>query len=618
MSWPAIEEYALLSDAHTAALLAPDGAVEWWCVPAFDSGSVCGAILDRDRGGAIRLSVVDAGTPARRYLEGTFVLESRFQTDTATVTIWDFLVMRAGAHTPGAAADPLHAEHLLVRMARAEGPAHLRVDVDLRPDYGRAGAAWERAGHGWLHHGPRMWLSATHTVESDGRRLWGEAALADGEALVLALGYATAPVRRVDAVDAEHLLDQTRQVWQQWSSAGDFGTVAPRLVGRSAMLLRALAYDETGALLAAPTTSLPEEVGGERNWDYRYTWYRDAALVLLALFRLGHGEEGARYLRFLMSACAADRDRPPPLIGIDGRHRLDETTLDHLAGYRDSRPVRIGNDAVAQVQLDVYGHLLDAALAYQQLTGALAPEEWRGLRRYVDQAAERRREPDHGIWEVRGPRRHYVNSKVMCWVCLDRGIRLAELLGDEEADLERWRLAAEDIREEVLRRGFDHESGSFVQAYDVPVADASLLRLPLVGFLPGDDPRIVGTMERIQRELGVEGTPLLHRYRQADVDDGLSGGEGAFLMCSFELVAALVLAGREDEARRAFDWLCDRVGPLDLFSEQMTGDGRALGNYPQALTHLGLIEAAANLDAAGSTEALHRWATQRSGPSLVE
>jgi alpha,alpha-trehalase len=546
--------------------------------------------------------VTGAARPTRGYLDHTFVLESRFHTDSASVTVWDFLAMRA---------DSLEAEHLLVRMARVEGRARLRVEVDMRPDYGRAKAMWERREHGWSLREPRMWLSATHDLQSDGERLQGEVSLSDGETLVLACGYADAPARQVQASDAEHLLHQTRQAWQDWSSTTDFGGVAPRLVGRSAMLLRALAFDETGALLAAPTTSLPEEIGGERNWDYRYTWYRDAALVLLALFRLGHGEEGARYLRFLLRACAGDHDRPPPMVGIDGRHRLDETTLDHLAGYRDSRPVRIGNDAVEQVQLDVYGHLLDAALAYQQLTGALTLEEWRILRRYVDQAAARWREPDHGLWEVRGPRRHYVNSKVMCWVCLDRGMRLADLLGDGEADVERWGAAAEEIRDEVLRYGFDPQTGSFIQAYDVPVADASLLRLPLVGFLPGDDPRILGTIERIQRELGTEGTPLLHRYDQGDVDDGLSGGEGAFLMCSFELVAALVLAGRKDEAQAAFDWLCDRVGPLGLFSEQMTSDGRALGNFPQALTHLGLIEAAANLDAAGTTEALHRWATDR-------
>ncbi|WP_433531097.1 glycoside hydrolase family 15 protein [Micromonospora sp. CA-263727] len=328
-------------------------------------------------------------------------------------------------------------------------------------------------------------------------------------------------------------------------------------------------------------------------------WHRDAALLLLALFRLGHAEEGRRYLHFLLSVCTGDL--LTPLIGIRG-DTDEERELPHLAGYAGSRPVRIGNEAAEQVQFDTYGHILDAALVYHELTG----EQWALLRKHVDVMADRWHEPDHGVWEVRGPRRHYVNAKVMTWVCLDRGIRLAESLGDPTADIGRWRAARDAVHAEVLDRGFDPEVGSFVMRYGSTELDASLLRIPLVGFLPGDDPRMRSTIDRLREELEI-GPGLLRRYR---ADDGLPGEEGAFLLCSFELVSALVLAGRRDEASKLFDQLRQYAGPLGLYSEQLAADGTALGNYPQAFTHLALIEAALNLDGAGDREALHAWAAR--------
>jgi alpha,alpha-trehalase len=609
---PDIDEYALLSDTHTAALVAPDGTVEWMCVPTFDAGSVFASLLDRQRGGALRLDVAGAGASRRRYLDDTLVLETRYDTPDGGVTVLDFLAL---GDDPDAPADRLAAEHLLVRLVRARGPVELRVRVEARPDYARDRPDWYPAGSGcWKHTGPRMWVTTEQPLRLAGEILDGSFRLAAGDSFALVLGYSDSDARRIDPAEAEQLLKQTRQVWQSWSSRSDYQGIGRPQVRRSALLLRALAFDETGALLAAPTTSLPEEIGGERNWDYRFTWYRDAAMLMLALFRVGHGAEGARYLKFLLHACAADPDAPPPVVGINGEHESEETELRHLAGYHDSRPVRIGNDAFSQLQLDTYGHLLDAALAYQQLTGSLQDDEWRLLRRYVDRAAERWREPDHGIWEIRGPRRHYVNSKVMAWVCLDRGTRLARLLDDRDAPVRRWEQTADEVRREVLTHGYDADRGAFVLAYGSPALDASLLRIPMVGFLPGDDPRVTSTIDRIATELTVAGTPLVYRYDHRRVDDGLSGGEAAFLLCSFELVSALVLAGRQEQARQAYDWLCERAGPLGLFAEQMDAHGRALGNYPQALTHLGLIEAAVNLDAAeaaGATEALHSWAADR-------
>ncbi len=300
------------------------------------------------------------------------------------------------------------------------------------------------------------------------------------------------------------------------------------------------------------------------------------------------------------------------MAGIRGENEGDETVLDHLCGYAGSRPVRVGNAAFTQTQWDTYGHVLDAALSYHEMTGALGAEEWGALRGYVETMADAWREADHGIWEVRGPKRHFVNSKVMAWVCLDRGIRLAELLADDDAPVHRWRRAADELRQQVLERGFDSRRNAFVMAYDWPVLDASLLRIPLVGFLPGDDPRVVGTIDAVRTHLAADDV-LVHRYDSGEVDDGLPGKEGAFLLCSFELVSVLVLAGRTDEAAARFHRLCRRSGPLGLFSEEAAPDGTALGNYPQAFTHLALIEAAVNLDAAGSSEELHRWAAGPDG-----
>ncbi|MFG3684983.1 glycoside hydrolase family 15 protein [Micromonospora sp. NPDC047740] len=595
MTFPPIDSYAFLSDTHTTALVGPDGAVDWFCLPHAEGDAVCARLLDRHRGGAFAHSVAGCSEPDRRYLPDTLVLESRYVAPSGTAVGQDFLAIR-----PGDPAQPIRAEKLLVRRVTAErGTVRLAVRLQPRPDYGAAAVEWAAADGRWQARGVPLAVRATLPLAVDGGTLHGEIELSEGATATVLIGYGERP----GTAAPEELLDQTCRTWRDWSVRSDYAGFGADVVRHSALVLRGLSFDETGALLAAPTTSLPEEIGGVRNWDYRYTWHRDAALLLLALFRLGHAEEGRRYLRFLLDVCSGAGNTLAPLVGIRGVI-TDEQVLPHLSGYAGSAPVRIGNEAAEQVQFDTYGHVLDAALAYQRLTGELTADQWRLLRRHVDAMADRWREPDHGIWEIRGPRRHYVNAKVMTWVCLDRGSRLAELVGDRGAPVRRWRTARDALHAEVCDRGYDRELGSFVMAYGSRELDAALLRIPVVGFLPGDDPRVTGTVDRIRERLAV-GPGLVRRYA---VDDGLPGEEGAFLLCCFELVSALVLAGRRDEARRVFDRLRGHAGPLGLYAEQLAVDGTALGNYPQAFTHLALIEAALNLDGASDRDALHAWA----------
>ncbi|MEV4545671.1 glycoside hydrolase family 15 protein [Micromonospora echinaurantiaca] len=598
MSFPPIDSYAFLSDTHTAALVAPDGTVEWFCVPHFEGDAVFARLLDRRVGGAFSLTVHGCPAPDRRYLPDTLVLRSEYDGPGGTAVGRDFLAVG-----PGDAAQPIRAGRVLVRQVTAErGAVRLAVRIAPRSGYGARATGWTQVDGQWHASGIPLRVVTDLPLVADGAALTGEVELPAGRTVTILLDYGDGDGAG-PAPDPAGLLDETCRTWRDWSGRSDYVGFAADAVRRSALVLRGLSFDETGALLAAATAALPEEIGGVRNWDYRYTWHRDAALLLLALFRLGHAEEGRRYLHFLLDICATQADPIAPLVGIHG-HTTPERELPHLSGYAASRPVRIGNEAADQVQFDTYGHILDAALVYQQLTGDLTGDQWRLLRGHVDTMARRWREPDHGTWEIRGPRRHYVNSKVMTWVCLDRGIRLADLLDDRDAAVDAWRRARDDLHAEVLERGYDHTVGSFVLAYDSTDLDASLLRIPLVGFLPADDPRMLATIDRIRQRLAI-GPALIRRYQ---ADDGLPGEEGAFLLCSFELVSALVLTGDRESARQLFDQLSAYAGPLGFYPEQLAADGTALGNYPQAFSHLALIEAALNLDAAGDRDALHAWA----------
>ncbi|CAL9475281.1 Trehalase [Nocardiopsis dassonvillei] len=606
-----IGEHAFLSDCHTGALVDGGGSVVWMCAPAFDGPAVLAGLLDPERGGRWTVEVAGARLEERAYLDDSLVLESVWRGDESEVVVTDLLALEEG---PGAG---LHRKGLLLRLVECRsGAAAVRSHLSVRPDTGRGSVSWRRLGDrvaeasGLLLSGGTSWR-----LDEDGDVEW-RAELSAGEHAIMCLDYLHGE-RAVDVGEGRALLEETLAAWRTWAGRSDYRGFGAEHVNRSLIVLRGLLHQETGALISAPTTSLPEWPGGERNWDYRYVWHRDAPLVVLTFMRLGHVEEAELYLRFLLSVCGEPRGRIPPVQTIHRTPPPREEELHHLSGHLDSRPVRVGNDAYDQHQLDVYGHILDAALYYHQVTGGLDEEDISRLVSVADVAAGLWRKPDAGIWEVRGEYRHWTNSKVYAWVCLDRAIRLALLTGREDGvPAERWAAERDAIRTEVLQRGYDPQSGSFVRFYGSSRVDGSLLRLPLLGFLKGDDPRILGTLDRIEADLGGDGC-LIWRYETEETDDGLDGPEGAFLLCSYDMVSALVLAGRKDEARLRFEELCRRAGPLGLQAEEMAPGGAMLGNFPQSFTHLALIEAAMNLEDAEDSEALHAWADRR-GPETPE
>ena len=609
-SYPPIHDYAFLADGQSAALLGPDGAVAWLCAPRFDGASVFASLLDLERGGTFELTVEGAPVPERRYVDGTLVLESRFQSRAGTVVVLDFMALEAeGRHGRGQV-DPFCA---LVRLVRCErGEAQVNAKIAARPDYGRQAAAW-RTRRGFLTAevpGSRLWLSSDRPLSMTPAGVEASVTLRQGDAAAFALRYAGEPTFPISVGRAEELLGVTLSSWHAWSSRCQYEGVARELVLRSALVLKGLVYHGSGALLAAPTTSLPEQLGGERNWDYRYSWLRDACLTLLALMELGYEHEAADYMDFLLLECASCGDEPHVMLGVAAEHEIGETTLEHLEGYAGSAPVRVGNGAHEQFQLDTYGGVLGAALVYEQRTGALSTDHWELLRSLVEFTVRRWREPDSGIWEVRSEPRHFTHSKVMAWVCVDCGLQLAELMEIPDVPLAFWREVRDAIRADVLERGYDSARGAFVQSYEDSALDASALRFPLVGFIAADDPRMLSTVDQIIGELE-SGDGLIARYDQRQVDDGLSGEEGAFAICSFWLVSALARAGRQVEAERRFAALCGRASPLGLYAEELAPDGM-LGNFPQAFTHLALIHAAADIEAG------RRWASSTTGADRAE
>jgi GH15 family glucan-1,4-alpha-glucosidase len=610
--FPPIAEYGFLSDCETTALVAPSGNVEWLCVPRVDSPSVFGALLDRDAGG-FRLGPADVQVPAsRRYLPGTNVLETSWGTPTGWIIVRDVLLIgpwhseEARSRSQRRAPTDYDAQHILLRTVRCvNGEVQLSMDCEPRFDYGQTFGAWEYTESGYhqgtcrcLSTGQHLTLSGDLNIGFEGPRAIARTLIKEGESRFVALSWGMpAPPRTFD--DAYGRLVWTAHHWQHWLARGHFPDHPWRTyLERSALTLKGLTYAPTGAVVAAATTSLPETPGGERNWDYRYSWIRDSTFALWGLFTLGFDWEANDFLYFI--AEVAGKDELQVMYGVGGERDLTERTLDHLNGYEGARPVRVGNGAFKQQQHDVWGAMLDSVYLHTKSRDRLDESIWPILVRQVEKAIKHWREPDRGVWEVRGEPKHFTSSKVMCWVACDRGARLARLRQDQEK-ADRWQKAADEIHADVLAHGLD-KRGVFTQHYDTDALDASLLLLPLVRFLPPEDERIRRTVRAIAEELTVDG--LVMRYRVEQTDDGLSGREGTFAICSFWLVSTLVEIGELDRARRLCERMLSFASPLDLFGEEIDPrSGRHLGNFPQAFTHLALINAVMHIIHAEQDEA---------------
>jgi len=620
--FPPIGGYGFLSDCHTGALVAYDGSIEWACIPYFDSPSVFGSMLDRGAG-SWRVGPYGVFVPAgRRYIPGTNVIETTWMTPQGWIRVLDALAMgdwHDNAHGSSHTRPPTDydADHVLVRMVECiQGTVQVEIVCEPMLDYGATPARWSMVQTGEEGvcaidaHGPtgsreygarpngaasadeegvafRMFSDVRLGIE--GNRVHGRHTMKEGERRFCALSWTEGLGGPHTAEEAQAHLDRTAHFWRNWLADGDYPDHPWRYyLQRSALALKGLTFMPTGAVVAAPTTSLPEAPRGERNWDYRFCWMRDASFTLWALHALGLDWEADDFVQYV-----ADLDRNGDgslqiMYGLRGQKDLEEHTLTHLKGYEGSRPVRVGNGAFAQRQNDVYGAVLDSVYLHSKNRDHIPERLWPVLQDQVECAARIWREPDQGIWEGRGEPKHYVTSKLMCWVALDRGARLAQRLGQEDL-IEPWQSLAAEIKKDILEHGVS-ERGVFRQHYDTGALDASTLLVPLFRFLPADDERVRATVKAIKEELTENG--LVLRYRTESTDDGLHGEEGTFLICSFWLVSALSEIGETREAEHLCERLLSYASPLGLYAEELeASSGRHLGNYPQAFTHLGLINA---------------------------
>jgi GH15 family glucan-1,4-alpha-glucosidase len=580
-----IEDYGLIGDLQTAALVGKDGSIDWACFPRFDSGACFAALLGTsDHGRWVVAPRGDAWQAGRRYRPRTLVLETEWECDSGAVHVIDFMPPR------GKAPDIVR----IVEGVRGEVP--MTSELVIRFDYGST-IPWVKRIDGddrIAVAGPDA-LCYRSGVENRGEnmRTLAEFTVREGDRIPFTLTWYPSNEDPPDPIDAEQALQDSVDYWTEWTGKCVYDGEWAEEVYESLMVLKALTYAPTGGIVAAPTTSLPERIGGERNWDYRYCWLRDATLVLLAFINAGYLEEADAWRSWLLRAAAGDPAALQIMYGVAGERRLTELTLDWLPGYENSRPVRAGNAASSQFQLDVFGEVLDAMHQGRVHELEASPEAWslqRHLLRYLEDVWK---EPDEGIWEVRGGRRHFTHSKVMAWVAFDRGIQAVERFG-RRGPADRWRTIRDEIHREVLERGFDPGLNAFTQSYGSKSLDASLLVLPLVGFLPADDERIMGTVAAIERELYRDG--FVYRYLAEDVD-GLPAGEGAFLPCTLWLADNFALQGRNDEARELFERVLSLRSDLGLLAEEWDPAARRqLGNFPQAFTHVALVNSAFNLD----------------------
>ncbi|WP_028479644.1 glycoside hydrolase family 15 protein [Nocardia sp. CNY236] len=623
-AYPPIDDYAFLSDCETSCLVASNGSVEWMCVPRPDSPSIFGAILDRSAG-HFRIGPYGVNVPAaRRYLPGGMILETTWQTGTGWLIVRDALVLgewhnndqRSKTHrrTPM----DWDAGHLLLRTVKCvNGTVELEMSCEPAFDYHRATARWEYTGKVYeeatavpsddASMGPTLVLTTNLRLGLEGREARARTRMEEGDEVFVALTWSELPAPRTFDEAAQKMW-QTTECWRQWITLGKFPDHPWRdYLQRSALTLKGLTYAPTGALMAAATTSLPETPGGERNWDYRYTWVRDASFALWGLYTLGLDREADDFFAFLNDATTGANGDPAPLqvlYGIGAERELTESVLDHLGGYDSARPVRIGNNAYNQQQHDIWGTMLDAVYLHVKSRQQVPETLWPLLVRQVHAAIEHWQQPDRGIWEVRGEPQHFTSSKVMCWVALDRGAKLAELHGQFDHAAE-WSATAEEIKADILANGVN-ANGVFTQVYGGDTLDASLLLVVLTRFLPPEDHRVCATVLAIADQLTENG--LVLRYRTETTDDGLSGTEGAFTICSFWLVSALVEIGEFQRALHLCERLLGYASPLRLFAEEIDPrSGRHLGNFPQAFTHLALINAVTHVIRAEDLRHAHQF-----------
>jgi GH15 family glucan-1,4-alpha-glucosidase len=600
--YPNISDHGLIGDLQTAALVTTEGVLDWFCCPRFDSPSVFASLLDAERGGFYRIAPDrDDYVTRQLYLPDTAILITRFMTPDGVGEVHDFMPVIEGAAT---------GRHRLVRNIRVvRGVMRFAIEIQPRFDYGRKPHQMEISEHGVMFRSEDLELTV-HGIapegtsvkegvalerDSDGLR-WTRT-LREGEIGGVVLESMGGTPRRISPEETQQLADDTARFWRGWLSRSTYTGRWREMIGRSAITLKLMTYAPAGALVAAPTTGLPEQAGGERNWDYRYTWVRDGSFSIYALLGLGYVEEAAAFGAWLRDRAQeqAGKDSGPLKImyRVDGTSDLVEETLDHFEGWRGSRPVRIGNGAADQLQLDIYGEAADAIFLADSRGIQPAHQGWMALSNIIDWLCEHWDQPDEGIWETRGGRRNFTYGRFQAWVALDRAIRLAARRG-RPADIARWTAARDAVYRQIMERGWNPKAGAFTQHYDTEVLDSSLLMMPLQGFIAPGDPMWLSTLAAMDRELVSDS--LVYRYNPAASPDGLAGDEGTFSLCTFWYVDALARAGRLDDARLTFEKMHTYANHLGLYSEEIGATGEQLGNFPQAFSHLSLISAAVNLD----------------------
>jgi len=584
-----IEDYGLIGNLETCALVGNDGSIDWMCVPHLESPSVFASILDSEKGGRFCVQPESDFQSRQKYIDRTNVLETSFQTNSGAVTLTDFM-------TPVYALTELTGKPRTVfrKIVCTEGTIQLKLHFMPRFDYARSLPLIEKNNDGVLAQGAgqRLFLHSAVPFHVNTHEATASIPLNKGEVVWFALSYNS--LHTFSSQECEDFLARTIRYWQNWAHDCDYETCVFKgpwhdQVVRSGLVLKLLTHSETGAIAAAPTTSLPEEIGGVRNWDYRYAWIRDSSFTAQALYDLGHKDEALEYFHWFYRICQI-KQHPSEIqimYGLRGGKDLTEEVLGHLSGYKNSKPVRIGNGAAKQIQLDIYGEIIEAFFETYRYERGIPEQAWTMIRQITDYVCEIWNTPDYGIWEVRSEPKHFTHSKLMCWVAIDRSLRMAKYTG-YKAPVKKWKKIRDEVADALLKYGFNQKMNSFVQDFDSTYLDATSLLIPLLEFLPPDDKRVTGTIKAIQETLSHKG--MIYRYNG---EDGLPGGEGTFILCTFWMVDVLSLSGRADEAEALYQSVLDYISPLGLFAEELDVSKKIhLGNYPQGFSHIGLINSA--------------------------